>query len=58
MEVISTLGGTSFPMDDTHEFVEKLHDTQKKDKQNKKRQGDSSEKAGQKLPGKQHSTNK
>ncbi|WP_256759251.1 DUF4023 family protein [Cohnella sp. WQ 127256] len=45
-------------MDDTHEFVEKLHDTQKKDKQNKKRQGDSSEKAGQKLPGKQHSTNK
>ncbi|RED58030.1 DUF4023 family protein [Cohnella lupini] len=47
-------------MDDTHQFVEKLHETQKKDKQNKRRQGrgDSGENAGQKLPGKQHSTNK
>jgi hypothetical protein len=47
-------------MDDTHQFVEKLHDTQKKDKQNRNRpsSGDSSEKPGQKLPGKQHSTNK
>jgi len=47
-------------MDDTHQFVEKLHDTQQKDKNNKRRQsrGDSSEKSGQTLPGKQHSTNK
>ncbi|WP_239615736.1 DUF4023 family protein [Cohnella mopanensis] len=47
-------------MDDTHEFVEKLHDTQQKDKQNRRRQGrgKDSEKSGQKLPGKQHSTNK
>jgi Protein of unknown function (DUF4023) len=47
-------------MDDTSEFVAKLHDTQRKDKLNRQRQGrgDSSEKSGQKLPGKQHSTNK
>ena len=40
----------------THEFVEKLHDTQKKDKRNKKLQNE--EQPGNKLPGKQHSTNK
>lgn len=44
-------------MDDTHEFVEKLHDTQQKDKRNKNRLTDA-EQPGQKLPGKQHSTNK
>ncbi|QMV41824.1 DUF4023 family protein [Cohnella cholangitidis] len=43
-------------MDDTHEFVEKLHDTQNKAKRNKKRQNE--EDPGNKLPGKQHSTNK
>ncbi|MFC5403505.1 DUF4023 family protein [Cohnella soli] len=47
-------------MDDTHQFVEKLHDTQQKDKRNKDRQsrGNGGENAGKKLPGKQHSTNK
>ncbi|TVX99677.1 DUF4023 family protein [Cohnella terricola] len=47
-------------MDDTHEFVAKLHDTQNKDERNRKRQrhGNSSENPGKKLPGKQHSTNK
>lgn len=48
-------------MDNTHEFVEKLHDTQQKDKQNRQRQArgnSNAEKSGQKLPGKQHSTNK
>ncbi|RKP51698.1 DUF4023 domain-containing protein [Cohnella endophytica] len=44
-------------MDDTHQFVEKLQDTQQKDKRNKARLA-GSEKHGQKLPGKQHSTNK
>jgi len=47
-------------MDDTHQFVEKLHDTQEKDRQNRQRQaqGNSSENAGKKLPSKQHNTNK
>lgn len=47
-------------MDDTHQFVEKLHDTQEKDRKNRnrQRQGDSSENPGKKLQGKQHSTNK
>lgn len=43
-------------MDDTHEFVEKVHETQKKAKGNIKRQDEES--PGNKLPGKQHSTNK
>jgi len=47
-------------MDDTSEFVEKLHDTQEKDRKNRDRQGrgNDGENAGKKLPGKQHSTNK
>lgn len=47
-------------MDDTHEFVEQIHKQQKNAAKNKRhqRQGNSSEKPGQKLPGKQHSTNK
>ncbi|MFC5470291.1 DUF4023 family protein [Cohnella suwonensis] len=47
-------------MDDTHQFVEKLHDTQRKDKRNRERQGrgNEGENASSKLPGKQHSTNK
>lgn len=43
-------------MDNTHEFVEKLHEDQAKAKQNEKRQG--KENANRKLPNKQHSTNK
>jgi hypothetical protein len=43
-------------MDDTHEFVEKLHDTQKKNKLNKKRQNDHN--SPNKLPSRQHSTDK
>jgi hypothetical protein len=43
-------------MDSTHEFVEKVNETKKKDKRNKKRQNEES--PGNKLPGKQHSTNK
>ncbi|BBI36293.1 DUF4023 family protein [Cohnella abietis] len=45
---------------DTHEFVEKLHDTQKKAKRNKNRQshGSAGENHSSNLPGKQHSTNK
>ncbi|BCG57449.1 MULTISPECIES: DUF4023 domain-containing protein [Paenibacillus] len=42
-------------MDSTHEFVEKLHDTQKKDEKNKHRAKGNQ---GSKLPNKQHSTNK
>ncbi|WP_372663629.1 DUF4023 family protein [Cohnella sp.] len=42
--------------ENTHEFVEKVHDTQKKAKRNKKLQNE--EQPGTKLPGKQHSTNK
>ncbi|WP_372631815.1 DUF4023 family protein [Cohnella sp.] len=47
-------------MDNTHEFVEKLHDTQDKDRRNRKRQskGNGGESSGKHLPGKQHSTNK
>ncbi|WP_078553185.1 DUF4023 domain-containing protein [Bacillus alkalicellulosilyticus] len=39
-------------MDNTHEFVEQLHDKQKKDEQNRKRQGHG--KPSKKLPNKQH----
>jgi len=47
-------------MDNTREFVEKVHDTQEKDQQNRKRQGrgHDGENAGKKLPGKQHGSNK
>ncbi len=40
------------PMDNTHEFVEKLHDKQEKDERNKKRQGKGN--PNEKLPSKQH----
>ncbi|WP_202967414.1 DUF4023 domain-containing protein [Paenibacillus beijingensis] len=43
-------------MENTHDFVEKLQDTQKKAEQNKKHQGQGN--PGQQLPNKQHSTNK
>lgn len=43
-------------MDNTHEFVEKLHDTQEKDEKNRKHQGKGT--PSDKLPTKQHSTNK
>ncbi|NHN32383.1 DUF4023 domain-containing protein [Paenibacillus agricola] len=43
-------------MDSTHEFVEKLHDTQKKAEANKKHQGKGT--PSDKLPNKQHTTNK
>lgn len=43
-------------MDNTHEFVQKVHDTQKKAEQNQKRQGEGN--PGEKLQNKQHSTNK
>ncbi len=39
-------------MDSTHEFVEKLHEKQKKAEQNKKRQGNGS--PSEKLPTKRH----
>ncbi len=39
-------------LENTHEFVEKLHDKQKKDEQNKKRQGNGN--PSEKLPNKQH----
>ncbi|WML43870.1 DUF4023 domain-containing protein [Neobacillus sp. PS3-40] len=39
-------------MENTHEFVENLHEKQKKDEQNKKRQ--SKENQSRKLPNKQH----
>lgn len=42
-------------MDNTHEYVEKLHETQQKAEKNKRRGKGSPEAA---LPGKQHSTNK
>jgi hypothetical protein len=42
-------------LDNTREFVEKVHDTQKKAEKNK-RSGHGNE--GNVLPGKQHSTNK
>ncbi|MFB9274716.1 DUF4023 family protein [Cohnella cellulosilytica] len=47
-------------MDNTGEFVDKLHDTQDKDRRNRKRrtQGSGGENSGKHLPGKQHSTNK
>ncbi|MCD8511812.1 MAG: DUF4023 domain-containing protein [Bacillus sp. (in: Bacteria)] len=43
-------------MENTHEFVEKIQERQAKDEKNKARQGH--RQAGQKLPNKQHSTNK
>ncbi|MGN7942217.1 DUF4023 family protein [Virgibacillus sp. 6R] len=43
-------------MENTHEFVEKLHEDQTKARQNEKRQ--SKAQANRKLPNKQHSTNK
>ncbi|NHM31651.1 DUF4023 family protein [Neobacillus terrae] len=39
-------------MDNTNEFVEKLHERQKKDEQNKKRQSKGHQ--SEKLPNKQH----
>lgn len=39
-------------MKDTNEFVQEIHDKQKKDLQNKKRQGDNQ--PSKKLPNKQH----
>ncbi|HZG73924.1 MAG TPA: DUF4023 domain-containing protein [Chondromyces sp.] len=39
-------------MENTHEFVEKLHDKQSKDERNRKRQGKGH--PSQKLPNKQH----
>ncbi|MDF2669079.1 MAG: hypothetical protein K0R67_1385 [Paenibacillus sp.] len=43
-------------MDNTHEYVEKLHENQKKAKKNKEHQGDGN--PSKKLSSKQHSTNK
>ncbi|WP_156926681.1 DUF4023 family protein [Cohnella panacarvi] len=43
-------------MSDTHEFVEKLQGDRRKIARSKR--GNGGEKAGSKLPGKQHSTNK
>ena len=43
-------------MDNTHEFVKKLHDTQAKAERNKEHQGKGS--PSNKLSNKQHSTNK
>jgi hypothetical protein len=43
-------GGTG--MDNTNEYVQKLHDKQRKDEQNRKRQG--KENPSDKLPNKQH----
>jgi hypothetical protein len=39
-------------MENTHEYVQKLHENQKKNEQNKKRQG--KENPSDKLPNKQH----
>ncbi|WP_082306774.1 DUF4023 domain-containing protein [Bacillus sp. FJAT-27245] len=39
-------------MENTHQFVEKLHEKQKKDEQNKKRQGKGN--PSEQLPNKQH----
>ncbi|MBU9712583.1 DUF4023 domain-containing protein [Evansella tamaricis] len=43
-------------MDNTHDYVQKLHEKQEKDERNKARQGH--RQASQKLPNKKHSTNK
>lgn len=43
-------------MEDTHKFVEKLHERQKKDQKNKEHQGNGT--PNEKLPTKQHGTNK
>ncbi|MFC5700667.1 DUF4023 family protein [Cohnella faecalis] len=43
-------------MDSTRQFVDKVQDTQRKAKNNKRRSGNGSQ--GEHLPGKQHSTNK
>ncbi|CEG25522.1 DUF4023 domain-containing protein [Bacillus sp. B-jedd] len=39
-------------MDNTHKFVEKLHEKQRKDEKNKKRQGNGH--PSEQLPNKQH----
>ncbi|OCA83035.1 HemX protein [Bacillus sp. FJAT-27225] len=39
-------------MENTHEFVEKIHEKQRKDEQNKKRQGKGN--PSRQLPNKQH----
>ncbi|WP_082865795.1 DUF4023 domain-containing protein [Paenibacillus crassostreae] len=43
-------------MDSTHEFVEKIHDTQAKDKRNKEHQGKGT--PDRQLPNNQHSKTK
>ncbi|MGG1575395.1 DUF4023 domain-containing protein [Fictibacillus sp. NRS-1165] len=43
-------------MENTSDFVEKLHENQEKAEKNKKHQGKGN--PGSKLPNKQHSTNK
>lgn len=43
-------------MDDTHEFVEKIHENQDKQKQNEKHQRKGHD--SHKLPSKKHNTNK
>lgn len=43
-------------MDNTHEFVEKLHDTQAKEARNKEHQGKGT--PSEKLPNKKHGTQK
>ena len=45
-----TLGGVK--MENTHEFVQKLNEKQKKDEKNRKRQGDGN--PGGRLPNKSH----
>ncbi|KAA8997539.1 DUF4023 domain-containing protein [Paenibacillus spiritus] len=43
-------------MDNTREFVDKLHEQQNKERKNQEHQGKGS--PGNRLPNKQHSTNK
>lgn len=43
-------------MESTRQFVEKLHETQEKDAQNRKRQGEGN--PDKQLPNKQHSNDK
>ncbi|OXM86489.1 DUF4023 domain-containing protein [Paenibacillus rigui] len=43
-------------MEDLQQFVEKIHDKQAKDEKNRRHQGKGT--PGDKLPNKQHSTNK
>lgn len=53
---IAIRGGYLMDNNSTHEFVEKVHDTQEKARKNQQRFGKGT--PGDKLPGKQHSTNK